>query len=268
MSDKPESIPYITPELDINVAFWAIDKADATKITSVNLNSNLKLFEFHSTRSLIVCADRDSRITIWDYSLKKVITNIYLFDIFSNSHSSSSSSSSSDNVNDSVGVNATLFIRHRMARDSNQSYRKDKLRTVLQESKQHHKGIEESTHKKTAIDSIKQISFVDRNSIQFNTGDTNTIPLQRTFNSSNMIMIVSDIVTFYDYLSHNSRFLGVNELGKRSSAADFISYNICAIGGVDGNLRLWDCHSWSSVKLITIPIKGEIAVVKTIPVQR
>ena len=78
-------------------------------------------------------------------------------------------------------------------------------------------------------------------------------------------MIICDtILLFYDFITNCSHILTATELTKQPTTAEFISIDLCAIGCIDGQIRIWDCYNWANTKTIQSHNRGEILSIKSI----
>eukprot|EP01032_Pedospumella_encystans_P002037 gene2037-2384_t len=60
----------IKESLEASVEFWGTSEARNVKPADA---PKLRYFEVHPTKSLVLAADRDGKIILWDYSLKKTL---------------------------------------------------------------------------------------------------------------------------------------------------------------------------------------------------
>ena len=104
---------------------------------------------------------------------------------------------------------------------------------------------------------IVSVRFVDRYAVCWSTGKPPGFNYSETYNNSSRIMVLCEhCLLFYDYVSGIAHILSAVDLQKPPTAAEFVAPNFCAVGCSDGQIRIWDCSTWSGCKSLACHTKG------------
>jgi WD40 repeat protein len=115
---------------------------------------------------------------------------------------------------------------------------------------------------------VRSLHFIDSESVTFGSSDSLTsssaASATATFHSGSRVMIVTDnAVIFYDFLAHRSKIIVFGDV--KPMSADFVFFDLLAIGCTDGSIKIWDCAHWKEVKSLSHPTK-EVVVVKAVQI--
>ena len=241
----PAHIQHLKNNLGINVHFWGVDPSTAT---AAHLPKT-KLMELHPVKPWILTVDVAGNISLVDYSLKKTILSDTVSALISTTN---------DTHSDRRGM--SLTYDQRCLSSMSNSFRAPKRRNGASsrlfddfekpEIEQYSAADEakiSGTHvkQKNVSGLARQVSFTDKLSVQFNTG--HSVPdTGHQFNRDICYLVVSDhTVIFRDATSKQTRTLTALDLAKaHPTCAEFIYFDICAVGCSDGHIRLWDCKRW------------------------
>eukprot|EP01038_Epipyxis_sp_PR26KG_P013282 gene13282-17795_t len=295
MSESPVNRQYLCPALEAQVEYcgWnvrytnhaSIGTIGTNQIQSNNANSpaiesnKLKIVEIHPSKPLTLYCDRDNVVSLLDYSCSKVLFSFPVQELINNSIQFNGG-----DIEREISYQSSqqTFIHMRMSKRSGSHIsNKSSKDNVISQSLENilpktNNELEElpniipqpKMNIKIQAGNIKQLSFIDRFAIEsyINNSEINISNNDQHFNQESNIMIVTEsTIVFYDYVSEISNILSAIELTKAPTCADFIYYNLCAIGCADGTIRIWDCSKWIIVRTLQVHVRYDMMVIKSIP---
>lgn len=287
----------IKESLEASIEFWGVGDsrnvkpADATKF---------RHFDVHPTKPLILAADRDGKVVLWDYNLKKTLL------------SSSVASLIIDRANQgdirrgpaSAPVSVNRLMSSSSAKIAGNLAGRPSGAPMSFQSPTHNV---DSAHNITAnlapavlnkikqqIGQINQVSFADVSYMlsQAGLGGRNSNHFLHGSNSETLIAVVCDsVVLFHDYVTNETTSVTATELSKAAPTSIELAFaNTCLIGCSDGVVRMWDWtygqggqqHSSNTTSMLGLAptakgcvvmamqthSKSEVVVVKALPVRK
>eukprot|EP01041_Mallomonas_annulata_P008594 gene8594-17724_t len=234
----------ILPSLPVEVSFWGVDS-----IEGVKNDAKIKLCEVHPEIPWSLCVDREGIVTVWDFVererlLFKSLHELVLLAEHQKNHLNATQPS----------IVPQSFMQSRMKTKQRPS-NDDNTKTTHSHS---------SISKPKDYGVVQQLSFIDPISIQRSNKLNMTVNDITVHTSSKIMIICESIIVFYDFTSNVCHTLSQVELGKAPTAAEFIFPDLCAIGCVDGYIRIWDCIKWTMIKILPGHCKGDIPVIRSI----
>lgn len=240
---------HIKPNLDAFVEFW--DSGDLRN-SKASDGQKLKLIEIHPTKPLILASDREGKVLLWDYSLRKPIldSNVATL-IIERLNGKEAKATHAPPVPVSYGNRLTNRSNAAMcgripSHESSQSTlptAKNKLcrtpsnfttnfaPTVLNKLKQQ-------------LGAIIQVCFADIACMLANSGlgGQNLNKFLSNRNSESLIAVLCEsVLIFHDYLSRETACISTNELSKATATSIEMGFaSTCLIGCSDGTIRVWD----------------------------
>lgn len=280
---QTKSIPII-PSLGVDVVMWGID-GDRVELKK-DEGDKVKNFDIHAKKPWILSVDRDDDIYVWDFSTNALLFNKSLSELLSDSDISITDLQLDDDAllnNKNKRNTVDQHFMHQLLKNNSPtinghqstslfSYYNSTLyeETILIGKDMPEKTNSESNSKASVAETektVKHVAFIDQSCIQNNPCESST-PCVSSFNSTSRIMIIcKEAVIFHDFLTDVTNTITASELNNKTpTTAEFVFYNICAIGCSDGVIRVWDCSKWIEIKQLTAHPKCEILVVKSLPV--
>lgn len=291
---------HIKPNLDASVEFWDAGELHSSKTAE---GPKLKLIDIHPTKALIIAADREGKILLWDYNLKKtlldstvpaliierlngketqVATTTLAPTSYGNRLTSRSNAAMCGRIPSRASTRSTLPVPQ------------DKLNRIPANSLTNFAPAVLNKLKQQ-LGAVTQVCFADisymLSSAGFGGQMLNSFLSGR--NSESLIAVLCEsVLMFHDYLSRETTCIGMNELSKATATSVEMGFaNTCLIGCSDGMIRVWD---WASSAggyqppascmvggfsagpvpkggvVLTLPTHGksEVIIVKTIPIRQ
>lgn len=242
-----QSKTYVKPSLEAVVHFWGASDWRTTKPLEV---PRLKLVEVHPTKTLVLAADRDGKIMLWDYERHSALVDT----------SSASLLLKSSAQPEIKQINSPVqSLRHPIFPASG-PFKEPSLSTYHAPSPDANLVNSFSpavvSKVKQQIGQVLQVCFADTAyaTTTLAEGDNSSSLYARNFLSDYKIAIVCEnMVIFYDYVSGEVTSLTSSELNKANpTSVEFPNQYSCLIGCSDGVTRVWN---W------TFPSSGNSRVV-------
>lgn len=241
---------YIKPELDSSIEFWGAD----SRLTKVSDAIKLKLVDVHPTRPLILTADRDGKICLWDYNLKLALLNcpvsslllenqVQSKNVVVKDHGFLQRISSRSNIPKQEHGTSERNTNSGMHLNTSISYASVGITSVPNAS------LAILSKLKQQVGQILQICFADSASILSNIGLSgyNACDFINSSNSDNIIVVVCEhIAIFHDYYSSETTVLPPNLWKSSITSVEPIYLNTFAVGCSDGLIRIWDTSANSA----------------------
>lgn len=284
----------IKPPLAADVIFWGVDIAKAE--LQKDEGDKVKNFDIHPVQTWILSVDRNEDIYIWDYT-----NNLKLFHKpISQLLVKANSVSTSRQINMGITKTENISSRNDQTKKNKQTipncYQYGSFDSLFSDSLSHKTQIHTSMSryytnhaynqmisgdyltkpklipqfidKYTSKEKeVKHLAFADASCLTNSTPNV-YIPGVTTFNISSRILIVCDVgVLFIDFRTGVSNIITPSDLNNKiPSTAEFIFYDMCAIGCSDGVIRIWDCCRWAELKQLSAHVKGDIFAIKSLPI--
>lgn len=285
----------IKESLEASVEFWGTSEARNVKPADA---PKLRYFEVHPTKSLVLAADRDGKIILWDYSIKKTLISSSVTSLIvdranqadmkkdikdsavsSNRLTKNASATLAGNL--SAHTSSSQFLPMDGNAERVFSLSGNLAPAVLSKIKQQ-------------VGQVNQVCFADAAYMLSHAGlgGRNSNTFLHAANSETVIAIVCDsMVLFHDYVTNETTCVSNTELSKATATSVELAFvNTALIGCSDGVIRMWD---WTytqgaqqnannaSSALGTAPTakgavvmamqthsKSEVIVVKALPVRK
>jgi WD40 repeat protein len=234
---------FIKPSLEASIEFWGTSDWNPPKGTD---NSRLRYVEVHPSKSLILAADKEGRVLLWDYALKTTVVSCTHTDLLLKP----TGRRGETNHLSKLPVQKRLSHRSSQRMMASTHSRNDCSSTLRPSS---HTIVDKMSVAPALASRIKQQTG---QLLQVCFGDTAyrlacIDPAIRgmTFIPSScpnhMIAVVCEnLLIFYDYITGEVTGLTPSDLGDAAPVSvEFASLSYCLIGCSDGVVRVWD---WSA----------------------
>ena len=239
---------HVKPSLEASIEFWGISDPRTVKSSEV---VKVRIIDVHPTKSLVLAADREGKVLLWDYNLKKTIINqtciSMILDRSNTKEAKNVSINTFSNVNRCSGRAAARMSGAILKSPPSQSSIRFDPKPVISKPRTSSNFAPAVVNKiKQQIGQILHVCFADTAYMQSCAGLSPY--LSKSFippcNSESLIAIVCENqVLFYDYVTRQVTALTPNELGKANPCCiEFAYTSSCLIGCSDGIVRVWD---WS-----------------------
>jgi hypothetical protein len=265
--EQPNLASQLIPSLDI--LFCGISNNPEFVNKSHEEITKVRLCDLHPEQPWVLSADK-LEISIWDYFGKKRLMCKSLQNIYTSSIKNINNNSNHDTKNRIDKSKRNISKRYSSSNNK-------KMQSIwnindLSSNLQNDEGfaslsssdtIDNHNHKSFHLGEIRRLSFCDNLTLNYL---HDCIILPDTLTSNSKIMLVCEnAVIFYDFITDISSCLTINELSKYPTYAEFITYNIVAIGFHDGSILIWNIDSWMEIKVLNSHSKGDIVLLKILP---
>lgn len=291
---------HIKPNLDASVEFWDTGDLHSPKTAE---GTKLKLIDIHPSKPLIVAADKDGKVILWDYNLKKTLVDSSIIALiierlnhketqvapvaaaavsYGNRLTSRSNAAMCGRIPAGTCSRSTLTASQNKLDRAPANHLSNFAPVVLNKLKQQ-------------LGPITQVCFADMSYMLSSAGcggqHLNTFLSGR--NSESLIAVLCEsVLVFHDYLSRETTCIAANELAKATATSVEMGFaNTCLIGCTDGMIRVWDwslaagsCQQPAACSVggfLAGPVpkggvvltlqthnKSEVVIIKTIPIKK
>lgn len=259
--EQPNLASQLIPSLDI--IFYGLSGSPEFANKSNEEINKVRVCDLHPEQPWVLSADK-LEVSIWDYFGKKRLMCKSLQNIFSSSISTrkklSNNNKSKPNVSkryvsSSNKANQSIWNIN----DLSSNLQNDEVFASLSSSD----SIGIHINKSFQVGDIKRLSFCDNLSLNY-LHDCTILP-DALISNSRIMIVCDNAVIFYDFITEISSSLTNEKLSKYPTYAEFISYDIVAIGCHDGSIIIWNIESWIEIKILNVHSKGDIALLKVLP---
>jgi len=235
----------IKESLEASVEFWGTSEARNVKPADA---PKLRYFEVHPTKSLVLAADKEGKIILWDYSIKKTLLSSSVTSlIVDRANQADAKRDAKDNLVSAnrLTKNATASLAGNLSGHTSSSQflpvsgNADRI-TSLSENL----APAVLSKIKQQVGQVNQVCFADAAYMLSHAGlgGRNSNNFLHAANSETLIAIVCDsMVLFHDYLTNETTCISNAELSKATATSIELAFvNTALIGCSDGVIRMWD----------------------------
>lgn len=230
---------FVKPSLEAVLDFWGASDWNPPKGAE---NSKLRLVEVHPTKSLVLAADKDGKLLLWDYAQKTTIFSGSCAELLL----SFSKRSSEPNLGAKVGIRNRLS--QRSAQRMTGTIRTPDIVTPPSISMKAGTSVVGAAPAvvaklKQQIGPVLQVSFTDTAyrlaCMDPSIRGSNFIPL--ACSGSGIAVVCENMLIFYDCATCEVTALTPADLNDSApTSVEFASFSYCLIGCSDGTIRVWD----------------------------
>jgi WD40 repeat protein len=288
---------YIKQNVDAAVEFWGASDFHATKTADA---PKLRLMEVHPTKSLIVAADRDGKVMLWDYEQHQTIMNttcaLLVLEKSNVSNDKSSPAPSSTGLHGRLTARSnnrlTGSITNKPSIASTLAYRS--TGTLHSNSPSSNYAPVVQNKMKQQLGQVLQVCFADASYKRSCAGPGayahRALPSARS-SETRITIVCENALIFHDYATKATTALTAAELGRANPTCVEPISTTCLIGCSDGLIRVWDeehapeAHQYSASSsgagpaLAPVPAGGialtlnthskcEVTAIKAVPIRK
>ena len=233
----------------------------------------MKHFEVHTINPWILSIDRDDDISIYDFSKKSKIFQSSLSFLLSNAliernNNNYINNASKQAYNSKVNNNLTSYRSSPMFKYYNNNTNYDNI--INNNPLTNDTNMTENAINNTFTDNknitVKYIGFAD-NSITLSSSTNQRCNSEDFTTYGKIVILCNNCILIHDIYSNHTNIIPSSDLQhKNPTSIEFMCDTICVIGCSDGIVRFWECDRWSEVKQLHGHSKGDILVVKCLPI--
>jgi WD40 repeat protein len=286
---------HIKPSLDATVEFWSGSDCKIPKLADA---PKLKFLEVHPVKPLVLAADKDGKVFMWDYSARKTVFSVHILSLATD-RNVKPVHLESQQMPFTYASRTTQRSQVRLSGRVPVKTTKPNNETIIPSLKDGtvHANPASLNKTKQQLGQITQVCFADTSYMLSSTGlagHSSNSSFAHPSNSESIVTIVCEgAVLFYDYVTGEASAVSPTEFYKATPSCVEMPYlNTCLIGCSDGLIRVWDWSlpvtagvNYNANKLVGgitgfSPAKGavalilqthsksEIAVIKSIPIKK